>query len=219
MGNCLGWVTSDTYFFLVELDQTNSETEPGFHQFLICTKFLVPDISSAFFASKMGLRNLQIILTVNGWLTENDRTMESYNILSWKGLTPTIRSNPWLHTRPPKIQTLCLSVVQTLFELWQLRVLLTALVSLLHVHHPLVNPAARRQQLQCLPPPPAPHCHFGVGGWWWPSPDAAPCHSLGSCCHHQRSALPLYSTVRSYRWPWGLSSAFSALNKLNDGTN
>jgi len=32
--------------------------------------------------------------------------LESQNIPSWKGPTKTIEANPWLHTGPPKIQTL-----------------------------------------------------------------------------------------------------------------
>ena len=67
------------------------------------------------------------------------------------------------------------SVVQTLFELWQLGAMPTALCSPFHVHRPLV------QTLSLTP-----SC---------PSPDTAPCRSLGPCrCHtEQSSALPLRS--------------------------
>jgi len=36
------------------------------------------------------------------------RIIVSQNILSWKRSMGIIKSNSWLHTEPPKIQTLCL---------------------------------------------------------------------------------------------------------------
>lgn len=44
---------------------------------------------------------------------------ESQNTLSWKELIRIIKSSFWLHSGPPKIETLSVSVVQTLFELHQ----------------------------------------------------------------------------------------------------
>ena len=49
-------------------------------------------------------------------ITHCCRIKESQNILSWKGPTKIIESNSWLHTGPPKIQTLCL---RALSKLWQ----------------------------------------------------------------------------------------------------
>ena len=103
------------------------------------------------------------------------RIIELSTIQSWKGLARIIESKSWHHPGPPKIQTLCLSVIQMLLELQQLRAVLTALGSPFHAHHPLV------QTLSLTSTP--------------PSPDTAPCRSLGPCrCHReQSSALPLRS--------------------------
>ena len=98
---------------------------------------------------------------------------ESQNISSWKGLA---RSNSWLHRGPPKNPSpRCESTVQMLPGLQQLSAMPTALGSPFHTHCPLV------QHLSLTP-----SC---------PSPDTAPCRSLGPCrCHtEQSSALPLRS--------------------------
>ena len=81
------------------------------------------------------------------------RVIESWNSPSWKGLTRSIELNPWLHTGPPKIQTLCLSVVHTLLEIHQLRAVPAALGRLFQAHHPL------GQSLSLTPSPPLAQLH------------------------------------------------------------
>ena len=123
---------------------------------------------------------------------------ESQNSLSFKGNTKIIRSHSWIHTGQTKIQTpWCL---RALFKHWTLQrgVVTTALGSLFHAHCPLV------QNLFLTP-----SC---------PSPDTAPCRSLGPCCGHreQSSALPLH-------FLWGAAVAMrpplssSALGWANPG--
>jgi len=63
-------------------------------------------------------------------LTNNFCLKRSQNIPSRKGLTRIIKSNPWLHIGPPKIQTIFETTVQMLLELWQLGAMTTALGSL-----------------------------------------------------------------------------------------
>jgi len=84
---------------------------------------------------------------------------------------------------------MCESTVLTLPELWQLRTVTTALGSLFHAHHPLVNNLFLTPNMT--------------------SPDAAPCCSLGSCCCHreQSSALTLHSHREELQLPWGLPLA------------
>ena len=70
------------------------------------------------------------------------------------------------------------NAIQILLELLLLRAMPTALGSPFYVHHPLL------QTLSLTP-----SC---------PSPDTAPCRSLGPCCCHreQSSALPLHSPYK-----------------------
>ena len=93
-----------------------------------------------------------------------------------KGPQRSFESNPWLHAAPIKIQTLCLRA-NTPWTL-ALGAVPTALCIPFHAPHPLV---------QTLSMPPS--C---------PSPDTAPCHSLGPCrCHTEHSsALPSTPLMR-----------------------
>ena len=96
--------------------------------------------------------------------------IESRNIPSWKGPTRFILSNPWLHRDFPKSNPMPESTDQMFLELLQLSVMSSALGSLFHVHHPLV---------QTLPL--TPRC---------PSPETAPCRSLRPCrCHREASRV------------------------------
>jgi len=61
------------------------------------------------------------------------------------------------------------TAVQMLLDLGQFSAVPAALGSLFHAHHPLM------QNLPLTPPS--------------PSPDTAPCHSLGPCCCLQRTEL------------------------------
>jgi len=82
---------------------------------------------------------------------------------------------PALHSTTQNSDHMSESGVQTLLELQQLNAVPTALGSPFHAHSPLVQPLSL-----------TPSC---------PSPDTAPCRSLGPCrCHtEQSSALPLRS--------------------------
>lgn len=93
------------------------------------------------------------------------------------------------------------SIAQALLEQQQLGAVPIALGSLFHAHHPLVQNLSLTSTC--------------------PSPDRAPCHSLRSCCCHQRSELSAAPQLpaRSCRPPWDLPSASYALGCANEGTS
>ena len=92
--------------------------------------------------------------------------IEQQNILRWKGPTKAIQSNLRLHT---KIHTLCLRAVSKRSQNSSTGAVPAAHGNLFHTDCSVVRTLSL-----------TPSC---------PSPDAAPCHSLGPC-HREQNSVP-----------------------------